>query len=306
MLQPLEERSDGPRTCVPVDTTVSGSARSSPMDMTRLITRLTRLGLTTYEARAYAALIRRESFTAAQVARQADLPRQRIYDVLGSLVHKGLASGRPGATIKYAAVAPEMAIERLMSLQRDRLAELERDAASVLDTLGPEFEAGRAHTDPLEYIEVLRDASAINRRFSELQGQVRREILVFTKPPYARPPHENVEGIEVSRTHRARSVYEFAVLDDPAATTAIGRFMEAGAEARFVERLPLKLVIIDEAIVMFGMNDPVASSDAVTIVVVEHPALALTLKLAFDATWERGVTFEQAQRLADLSRAQTA
>jgi sugar-specific transcriptional regulator TrmB len=276
------------------------------MDSARLVTRLTRLGLTTYEARAYAALVRRESFTAAQVARQADLPRQRIYDVLGSLVHKGLASGRPGATVKYAAVAPELAIERLMSLQRDRLAELERDAAAVLDTLNPEYEAGRAHTDPLEYIEVLRDASAINRRFIELQAQVKREILVFTKPPFARPPQENVEGIEVSRTHRARSVYEFSALEDPAVSAAIGRFMEAGTEARFVERLPLKLVIIDESIVMFGMDDPVASSDGVTIVVVEHPALAMTLKLAFDATWDRGVTYDQARRLTEVRRGQTA
>jgi sugar-specific transcriptional regulator TrmB len=276
------------------------------MDTTRLITRLTRLGLTTYEARAYAALIRRESFTAAQVARQADLPRQRIYDVLGSLVHKGLASGRPGATVKYAAVAPELAIERLMSLQRDRMAELERDAASVLDTLTPEYEAGRAHTDPLEYIEVLRDTSAINRRFADLQAGVKREILVFTKPPFARAPQENVEGIEVSRSHTARSVYEFSALDDPAVDSAIRRFMDAGAEARFVERLPLKLVIIDESIVMFGMDDPVASSDAVTIVVVEHQALAQTLKLAFEGTWDRGLTYEQAVRLARVTKEQPA
>jgi sugar-specific transcriptional regulator TrmB len=276
------------------------------MDTTRLIARLTKLGLTTYEARAYAALIRRESFTAAQVARQADLPRQRIYDVLGSLVHKGLASGRPGATVKYAAVAPEVAIERLMTLQRDRMAELERDAASVLDSLTPEYEAGRAHTDPLEYIEVLRDASAINRRFIELQASVRREILVFTKPPYARPPQENLEGIEVSRAHRARSLYEFSALDDPAVDGAIRRFMDAGTEARFVERLPLKLVIIDESIVMFGMDDPVASSDGVTIVVVEHPALASTLKLSFESTWERGLTYEQAQRLAGVPKPQPA
>jgi sugar-specific transcriptional regulator TrmB len=276
------------------------------MDTTRLITRLTRLGLTTYEARAYAALVRRDSFTAAQVARQADLPRQRIYDVLGSLVQKGLASGRPGATVKYAAVAPELAIERLMGLQRDRMLELERDASAVLDALTPEYEAGRAHTDPLEYIEVLRDASAINRRFAELQANVQREILVFTKPPFARPPQENVEGIEVSRTHRARSVYEFSALEEPNVDAAIRRFMDAGTEARFVERLPLKLVIIDEAIVMFGMDDPVASSDAVTIVVVEHPALAQTLKLAFESTWEHGLTYEHARRVAAMPEGQTA
>jgi hypothetical protein len=65
-------------------------------------------------------------------------------------------------------------------------------------------------------------------------------------------------------------------------------------------------VIIDESIVMFGMDDPVAGSDAVTIVVVEHPALALTLKLAFDATWERGLTYDEARRVAAVPEGQTA
>ena len=59
----------------------------------RSVNELTQLGLTTYEARAYVALLGRDSFTAAQVSRQAGLPRQRIYDVLGSLVEKGHALG---------------------------------------------------------------------------------------------------------------------------------------------------------------------------------------------------------------------
>ena len=66
------------------------------MESGELVAQLTRLGLTSYEAKAYLTLIRRDSFTAAQVARQSGLPRQRIYDVLGSLVQKGLAVARPG------------------------------------------------------------------------------------------------------------------------------------------------------------------------------------------------------------------
>ena len=264
------------------------------MDVARLVTRLIRLGLTSYEARAYVALIKRNSYTAAQVARMAGLPRQRIYDVLGSLVSKGLASTRPGSNMKYAAVAPELAIERLMSRQRAELAELELDAAAIVENLTPDFEAGQVHTDPLEYIEVLRDRGAINERFGELQSQVKREILVFTKPPYARPPQENVEGIEITPKVIARSMYEVSLFEDTEATEGVRRFVEAGEEARVVERLPLKLVIIDETIVMFGMEDPVANSEALTIVVVEHPSLAQVLKVAFNSIWDGGMPFDEA------------
>jgi hypothetical protein len=171
---------------------------------------------------------------------------------------------------------------------------LERDASDVIGRLAPEFQAGRAHSDPLEYIEVLRDRGAINERFTELQAAVKNEILVFTRPPYATPPQENVEGIEVARTHVARSIYESSVLDDPAVAAGIRRFIEAGEEARFVDELPLKLVIIDEAIVMFGMQDPVAGTEDLTIMVVEHPALARTLKLAFNRVWDNGLEYDAA------------
>ena len=80
----------------------------------------------------------------------------------------------------------------------------------------------------------------------------------------------------------------------------------AGEDARFVDHLPLKLVIIDEQIVMFGMEDPVADSDALTIVVVEHPSLAQILKVAFTTVWENGLTFDQAYDRYGTRRTQTA
>jgi HTH-type transcriptional regulator, sugar sensing transcriptional regulator len=258
------------------------------VDNGSLAGQLTRLGLTSYEAKAYVALVRRDSSTAAQVARLAEVPRQRIYDVLSGLVERGLASTRPGRVVKYAATPPESAIAKLVAQHRQHLAELEQEAEQLVESL-----------HPLDYIEVLREPRAINERFSELQAGIKHEILVFTKPPYAKPPQENVEGIEVTRSHTARAVYELSIFDDPDVAEGVRRFVEAGEEARFVRELPLKLVIIDETIVMFGMEDPVARgarAGDLTIVVVEHPSLAQILKVAFDAMWSAGMTFDEAER----------
>ena len=279
---------------------------SAGVDNGDSVAQLVKLGLTSYEAKAYLTLILRDSFTAAQVARQSGLPRQRIYDVLGSLVQKGLAASRPGNVVKYAATPPELAIDLLLTAHREQLQLMERNARSMAASLKPAFEAGQEHTDPLEYIEVLRDRRAINERFAELQAGVKKEILVFTKPPYATPPQENVEGLEVIQTHEARSLYEYSVFDDPAVARGVQRFVEAGEDARFVPSLPLKLVIIDETIVMFGMEDPVAGSSDLTIVVVEHRSLARVLKTAFDAIWETGLTFQQASDLLRAREAKTA
>jgi sugar-specific transcriptional regulator TrmB len=256
--------------------------------------RLQRLGLTSYEARAYLALLRRDSSTAAETARLAGLPRQRVYDVLSSLVEKGLASTKPGKAVKYSATAPEQAIEHLIQQHRQQLTDLERDSAAMVGLLQPAYLAGQEHTDPLEYIEVLRDRRAINERFAELEAGIKDEILVFTKPPYATPVFEHDEGLEVVGAHTARSVYEFSAFDDPRSAEAIRRYIEAGEDARFVDDLPLKLVIIDEQIVMFGIEDPVAGSSILTMIVVEHPSLARLLKFAFEAVWATGLTFDEA------------
>jgi hypothetical protein len=45
---------------------------------------------------------------------------------------------------------------------------------------------------------------------------------------------------------------------------------------------------------MFGIEDPVAGSSILTMIVVEHPSLAQLLKLAFEAVWETALTFDEA------------
>jgi hypothetical protein len=70
--------------------------------------------------------------------------------------------------------------------------------------------------------------------------------------------------------------------------------------------LPLKLVIIDESTVMFGMEDPVAGESELTIMVVEHPQLASILKIAFDTVWEQGLSFDEAHEQLVQRRKQTA
>lgn len=271
-----------------------------------MVAKLSQLGLTAYEAKAYVALTRRDSATAAQAARLAGVPRQRIYDVLASLVEKGLAVTKPGRVIKYAPTAPDVALEGLLARRRNDLAALERAAEEMVQQLKPAYDAGQTQTDPLEYIEVLRDRRAINERFHELEEGIKHEILVFTKPPYATPAQENVEGLQVVKSHKAYSVYEYSAFDDPAFAEAVRRFVDAGEEARFVPELPLKLVIIDESIVMFGMEDPVAGRVELTMLVIEHSSLAKILKTAFMAYWNDGLTFDEAYDRLVARRAKTA
>lgn len=267
------------------------------------VERLVRLGLTQYEARAYVALIRRDVSIPAEVARVAGVPRPRIYDVIDSLVAKGLASERPGGTAKFMATPPAEAVKILVNAHRERLRALEADADAVREELNAAFEEGSAHSDPLDYIELIRSPESIAQRFSELQQSVQREILVMSKMPAVVRVEDNTVGLEVVRTRTMRSIYELSLLDDPLSREGVQRFIEAGELARFVEEAPMKLGIIDERIVMLAMVDPVAGDSGLTTLVIEHAQLARCLKMAFEHVWATGMTFEAACERRGVSSA---
>lgn len=253
---------------------------------------LVELGLTGYEAAAYLALIRRSRATGAEVARLASLPRQRIYDVLDGLVARGLASVAPGRPARFTAVAPDEAFGVLLAAHRGRLEQLEHTAANAAALLTPAYRAGQDENDPLNYIEVLRDPAVIARRFAELEDSVEREILVFTKPPYAVQPADNVAGLRLlERRIDARSVYERLVYEDRAQVEAVRRFVAAGERARVVDELPIKLVLIDERIALFTMESPAAGTAELTIMIIEHAGFVRLLKHAFERVWESGEDF---------------
>src|SRR3954466_5175356 len=109
---------------------------------------LTDLGLTGYEARVYLALVNRSRYTAAQLARESGVPRQRVYDVLSGLTERGLLRVLPGRITRYTAVDPASAIERLMATHRATFSRLEQSTARLVESLVPIWSHGRDETDP--------------------------------------------------------------------------------------------------------------------------------------------------------------
>ncbi|MFI7425886.1 TrmB family transcriptional regulator [Micromonospora sp. NPDC049836] len=265
--------------------------------LTPLVDALIGLGLTQYAARAYLALVTRERYTAAELARASGVPRQRIYDVLNSLSERGLVRVRPGPVVRYAAVDPEAAVNRMMAVHRSAYERRERTGAELVDQLTPLWTRGRAEDDPLDYVEVIRDRELLAERFAELQAGARHQLLTLAKLPYL--VAENPTGLEVARRlSRAggdvRCVYEHAMLGDPAKVAHVRGFVGAGERARLVPEVPMRLCIADGARVLMSMRDPRADEASSTSLLIEHPALAQLLIQAYETIWAGGVDFATA------------
>lgn len=249
---------------------------------------LTELGLTGYEARVYLALVNRSRYTAAQVARESGVPRQRIYDVLSGLTERGLVRALPGQVTRYTAVDPASAIERLMAAHRATFSQLEQTTVRLVEALVPAWSQGRDEIDPLDYVEVLRDREMLSERIEEIQAEAKREILAMSKLPYLTSGDSS--GLATTRRLRdaggsVRCLYERDALLQEEKLVDIRRYTAAGEQARVADSVPLRMWIVDGSRVVMSLRDPVADSASTTNIIIEHPALAQCLTYAFEAIW---------------------
>src|SRR5271157_2016359 len=88
------------------------------VEFQRFWRRLQQLGLNAYESRSYLVLLGHPRFKALELAARSHVPRQKIYEVLDSLVEKGFAQVVQEKTKLFSAVEPGLAIPAFLSRQR--------------------------------------------------------------------------------------------------------------------------------------------------------------------------------------------
>jgi len=103
----------------------------------KLHANLMNLGLSSYEARAYAAMAVLKEATASEIASHSDVPKGRIYDVLNDLSARGLVHLTlvEGKSNLYTSVEPDVVVEHLSQQLKDKI-ELSRSSSlAMLDEL---------------------------------------------------------------------------------------------------------------------------------------------------------------------------
>src|SRR5271166_5606275 len=126
------------------------------MDFQRFWRRLQQLGLNAYEARSYLVLIGHPRFKALELAARAHVPRQKIYEVLDSLVEKGFAQVIQEKTKLFSAVEPSLALPSYLT-RRSQFLEQEltdngRAGGAMIDDLKALYSEGQGGRGTLDFL----------------------------------------------------------------------------------------------------------------------------------------------------------
>ncbi|MFC6975554.1 TrmB family transcriptional regulator [Halomicroarcula sp. GCM10025709] len=102
-----------------------------------LVESLREIGLTEYQSRSYIAVVTLGTAELTHLAEEAEVPVQRIYDVVDDLQQVGLVEVHEGSDAKQAVAVPPKS--GLTALKRQRVAQFESTFETATDTLSERF-----------------------------------------------------------------------------------------------------------------------------------------------------------------------
>ena len=204
--------------------------------------RLQDLGLNAYEARSYLVLVGHPRFKALELATRANVPRQKIYEVLDSLTEKGFAQVVQEKTKLFSAVEPGLAIPAYLSRRRklfeQQLAEQSRSASALIDDLSSAYSEGQGGRGTLDFLRIVNEPAQTATQYRRMLAEVQSEYLEFSRPPYAVDPlDEQLVKQARARGVRCRLLLQAGSLDD-SHRQRLQEYEQAGVEVRLADSLP--------------------------------------------------------------------
>jgi len=266
-------------------------------DPLRLAERLNKeLDLAPYESQAYISLLTHGPMSPSEIARKSNIPRPRTYDVLRSLMEKGLLIEQSGKPSIYAAIEPSKGLANLLitiESESNRQLEEKRRAtdllASALSQLherskGIKFEKGKVWFTQ-------RDAAFLSL-YIEAIGNCEKELLVASKSLYA--PEEEilrvVEGVlKKGITIRVvRDITRFWSSDE---LDRYEEIIKAGSQVRHlnVKEIPLRFMVFDrkDLILIFPSEFEPKKPRTTEALWLRIPPLAGILSKHFEELWSK-------------------
>lgn len=240
------------------------------------------LGLTELDESVYRAVLGRADIAPAELAAEVDTSPSRVDRSLDRLRHLGLISRLSGRRRRFTAAEPEAAIE---SLIRNRTADLDRVRAVTVE-LAAAFHAAQRAGGRGDAVELVNGPEELGRWFVRLQQQVREEMLVLDRPPYALAASNPVEPVSLAQGVRWRAVYAPEALEIPGALEEITELGRRGERGRVLPGLPLKLAIADTKVALLPLS---LDLETAQVALIHESTLLEGLVDLFHTYWDLAV-----------------
>lgn len=136
------------------------------------------LGLSSYAAKAYLALLSHPDSSAGFLCNETGIPDSKIYYALSELMKKGVIAVQKGNPNTYKPLHPKDAVDNLKQQLREDLEQKLAQATSLALSLSPIYESAES-TAEIELAYVIRGRRNIVKKIKELAASARSEMVAF-------------------------------------------------------------------------------------------------------------------------------
>jgi len=259
----------------------SGRSKMTTSEKTKRAMR--ELGLTNYEAQAYASLLELGPMPAGRISQSAHIPYSKIYEVLGSLESKGWIETERGRPSKYYPKPPSVALDTIRLQLEDTFS---RNESQILSELQPIYEKKEVHERP--DIWIVRGQYNVLSKIQEMLERSRKEILIAV----SEIPVQVAKILFVTLTRlKERGVKISLMTTRDASTDTLKDFLGIG-EIRVRDQMFGGGIVSDSKEVMLVLAGQAGESAALAIW-ADHPGLAKFAKDYFEYLWNDARDFKK-------------
>ena len=220
------------------------------------------IGLNLYERKIFVSLLAKGIATAAEVSEMANVPRSRSYDVLESLAEKGFVMVQPSKPIKYVALKPNEAIDRVKeNLARKHDIMLERIErmrnSEILVKLEQIYSEGINQLSPSEMTGTLKGRHVIDRQLRSILKGAQEKINIVTT-------ERGLEDLYSKHLRFLRKANRNGVklnILAPLKNENIVKSLSEVAELRNTEKNLGRFYLVDNKYVLMSLTDDVSTHE---------------------------------------------
>ncbi len=241
------------------------------------------LGLDPAAETVYRRLVTDARFSAAGLVASTGLPEPVVARILTDLCARGLVVEETMESVPtYCVAPPGVALGALLRERRDDL----RAAELAVSALAEEHRLASIDHRRDEVVEIMTELSAVRHRFTQIQQAAQHEVLSMVTPNFTVVPHrDNAAGnAGINRGIRYRALLDRRALAQPGMVRDVIGSIACGQEIRIVERVPLKLVIVDGERAMVPLHSHI---DSPASMLVQSSGLVHALTALFETMWQR-------------------
>ncbi|HMQ81077.1 MAG TPA: helix-turn-helix domain-containing protein [Ignavibacteria bacterium] len=274
--------------------------------MGKEIERLEQLGFSNYEAKVFLALYQGSVMSAADIAKEARIPRPSVYQILRSFAEKGFCNEVTTPKKQLFEIIDSKVIQDKLEIEfktdfQQKLTSLK----ACFNEIGPLYKTRQPdeyRTDvelikgfnlhrEQKFLELVKSSNkgilVMNRFVGNVSGKLDKESRdLHKRGGYIRSIYENSTNFKLKIDDKWQNVSKEDLI------RLCEDFVKHGEDIRFLNEIPQILAVFDEKIVYISLYDekvlPRDSSD----VVIKNKRFASFITGLFNIYWDRADTLE--------------